>query len=568
MATSSVAVLWIGVLSLVLTVLRYGVSGAPVSDNQVQFYNRLYQNSSQPRCYLPKVDEKSENYTRSKINHLCDDSKGVAKYGSLCIALTDLFPRLCQNQSTSRKINATVAVDLSSVNSLGVRKVCSNLQELRANISSLGHQKLASPFVTETPGSSAENEDSLCMTLCKNSRDFREGFQEDNKLEVSLPCVLLLEGYTVLQNISVNADKQGISISNVVAPSSASLSGNQIGTSSTKDTKLTESNGGSVTAKSKSEPTDAGIAAKKNVISINTSPSPNANEKSIPEAAAAAATTSTSKSKSLNDVSLEQPGADPVQSNASTNKIEDEEKALTDKQQAIKNAVMSGIPAITAVGTIKRLNQTNPAKESKISSSSSTTTTTTETVIDARGNDVPMPLEKEMKSSTATSKVITDAPKKNIDVVAPVPLNTDGSEKNEAVKNKKQSAKPLFSKKNDDSDVLAGLGEDDGADYNPGEDLDNGYGKPPSKFDDDKEIEMPQPETQNLGYESFKPAKSSFSGNAFREDIAFDRGTTINVSLKESEDTGFFNYFLFSVTLVGLIYLVVHNKKKVSMRIS
>lgn len=559
-----------GCFFLVFIIVNNMVSSAPISDSST-FYTRLYQNASKPECSnLPKVSEME--FISSKINEHCDpnlvvvnnDNDEPKSPSSVCLAFLNLFPKMCQLDTTG--LNIDTNVKLVEVNKLGINVLCRQLGKTIRSI--VQDNPPADSWVV--PFSSRENkgyvDEAQCASQCKNVPSSEEFRNLEKDLQIDATCLLLFEGYEMYQH----------QLGEIKAISKVSPS----------------------PAKPESVPAEAsnGLQPDKIAKGFDAGAGANVVEKKDTTLLDVVTATELGAVDDQLGVDLAQEIKDkpnPVQPSKGT---VHKTGIKIEKKTEIKSKLE---PNDTSVNTSQTgtKDKAPPRKESGkvplFASSSSSTPGTVDQAMNQIGEDNgelrPPIVKSKIFSSTAVpsekkSEVVNqneEAEKPKEEEIAENPGvevvdNPSNTVQKPSTTDKKtkEKEKPSPAKNNNKDDVALASVEEDPADYNAGEDNNDGAAavlKTPPKSGtggDVKDIEMPIPEIQNqAGYDSetsFKTgSKDRYSNNRY-DGLPFDRGTTINVSLNGAEDTGFFSYFLFSVTLVGVLYLVIHNKKKVN----
>ncbi|CAL8106975.1 unnamed protein product [Orchesella dallaii] len=530
------------------------------NSKNVTFWDFLYHNVSGHSCeFVPQFDSLYESSVRSSINTMCnatigdpvDLKKSSSPLSSVCTSLQSVFPVLCNSSlnTPSSRLEVDTSVDLKEFNN--VSGVCSTLKDIVQKISQSQAQDKSSKHGM-TLFSTVDPE---CSTICRSIPNFAV---EDIELQVNPACILLLKGYTIYEKLgevnaanamspavqSANLEKGDITVNSGLLQKDTPpiISTPEIVDVSTIPSQVVGGNVAKLAVDAQNKPSDTVKGKLKDAMQSETI-------KAIADTAASSPKSASAKSSSTL-AGVHQSGTEPTpyKENVPVN---------SEKTHQDANA-LSGVKSEGAV---------NPQPSSKTSS-------TTVAAVDHgqnEFNDLPVPPigndKITVKSSTAlpktrdeekqiigsTSKGSPQLSVADVDEASPLPAI-----------HKKPGEKPSSPKKikEEDDNGMASVGEEE-EEYDP--DVDIGMGLKPPVNSKNEAIPIP-PENSGLNFEedaSFKSSKSRFSNDGFSNGLPFEsRGTTINVSLNETEDTGFFNYFLFCVTLVGLLYLVIHNKKK------
>lgn len=514
------------------------VNSAPVSISRNQtFYDKLYQiqTPSKEMCFsLPKLDD--VNYARSMINLICDSrnitEKRVSQV-SLCTSLTGLFVKLCEMQNSSN--NTIIKVDVQKVEKFEINRTCANFMEILSNTTQIGGD-LSSPFTPEV--TRGENND--CPSKCKNYDFIREG--EEYAQPVHPACILLMKGHKIYYLNLLSRRGTGTNTNNTiqkVAAISVTRNGGVDSASHTIPAKpesnasITLNGGGATLHVAKNE-------FGKDSIQVTSS--------------TASALTDMNEVKPTEAPLLkpENVKTDDAPLNVETGKVI---QILSEIQNVSKQEKSSG------AGKTKTNEKINLSGKSQSSTSSSAVATD-------NGDIMPVDIQFKIKSSTASSTTKLD------DAISESQTKEKPDDKvsvSVAAKPEpsiQKSQKPLKIPDDNSNNFMAETEDDGDDDYpvDPNESISK-YGVSDKNGNVDS-MPMPPPDNANQGYDSMdKPSKNRFKDKFF-EESSFGHSTTINVSLKETDDAGFFSYFLFSVTLVALVYLILHNKKKVSIFLS
>jgi len=583
----------LAILNLVL--LPYTSCG-PVKPD---FYHHvLYQINSGKTCLLlPNVTE--DKYLSQKINKVCNSSLGETSArkidipsNKVCQSLQDLFPKLCElskhiPSGVDAKANSQ-SVDLNKVNSLGVENFCKKLAEVYQNVSRSNPESWVSPFQGEG-GSDSDN----CKIGCKNTPDKAIG--GDEKFEIGPECMLLFEGYNIYQRTTSPEKISEVSPdSNIAKPITTDDDKGKL--NNLPQDKASNS------AASLENKEDKGIQSSSPSVLALKVPSPHDREHAI------GIGSSTENAKGgVPSSEISHPGISPgpaLQKEGSKNEEENTNHNPTSNAEVIShqnpqlnpNPVPNKRTESTSGSNHDGVSDAKPNENLKVStssgkpeaqqqqqsqgagalvSSSTRTSTSTSASVDRGAEDVRPPMkeddEKKIKSSTAipqqneekkpdlgtspkstsSVKVANDKTGNTAQPNSPmsVPIPALPAPKNDKIKGSK------LPKTDDDIEENNGAGEEDDDGY----DIPDVNGIKEGKQNADG-LAAVDDGNANDNYIP-KNQETSSRGTGFNG-MPYSRGTTINVSLNESEDTGFFNYFLFCATLVGLMYLVFHNKKK------
>ncbi|ODN06128.1 Trans-Golgi network integral membrane protein 2 [Orchesella cincta] len=545
-------------MAVVLFISKTDVNSAPTSviseaSKNVTFWDSLYNSTGQGCDFVPRVNTVYENTIRSKINTACNNTtsgdvrdlkKSSSSLSGVCTSLQSLFPVLCKSSLSkvpSLKINTSV--DLKEINGLGVEKVCERLKDAVQSISksqSLDDKSGADGMVLflQTEGT---NNDLECSKVCKNTP---KDVVEDIELQAEASPVNTKPSLEPSLNIP-NSDDSVKPAQLLKEETSSAISTPKIVEVSTLPSQVVNANDANQNVEDKNKPVGAVTEKSKDA-----TPS-----KTVKVAVDPSAPTEKIESSK---------GSSPLASVSESVVVVAESDPYKEKLSPVSEI------AVPSTNTLAEAHKEEIKSQQQQSSKTSSTTVASVDRGRNEFNDLPIPPigneKKTIKSSTAFPKeeMKTQNSEKKIDQttgngspqlhVSSLDDNLPSPPVNEPKKTKVPIENPNSPKKTDDVDA----GEEEQDDYKFEEDLDTGADKPPvsSKKEVDPEISNFDDDT------SFKPSKSRFS-NSFGNGLPYEgRGTTINVSLNETEDTGFFNYFLFCVTLVGLLYLVIHNKKK------